>query len=227
MTLRIFCHCVFTSRVFIVIPKGTLNFSLWKCIVCWIVASVPRGVENNTPSQHWEKYYCQIFYPCSFCITVKPRRHNVTFCHMLQAHVWSSLCAKRVAESVDRWEEISAWIELQKDETGRWGEKHKRLPMSLCLWIGMLAASALKHCMRSLSFPRLLPYAYCEAESLNSIFSACCRSCATCWGRKLRLDFQRGAVTPSCKQIKMGYEQSYMCGVQSKHFACCLLSFKH
>lgn len=52
--------------VFIGIQKRTLNFSLWKCIVCWIVASVPCGVENNTPSQHtpshWEKYYCQIFW---------------------------------------------------------------------------------------------------------------------------------------------------------------------
>lgn len=39
---------------FIMIQKRTLNFSLWKCIVCWMLSFVPRGVENNTPSQHWE-----------------------------------------------------------------------------------------------------------------------------------------------------------------------------
>lgn len=173
MTLQIFCHCIFTSRLFIVIPKGTLNFSPWKCIVCWIVASVPRGVENNTPREILlpDILRCCVA-PYSFCITVKPRRHNGTCCHMLQAHVWSCLCAKWVAESVDRWEEISAWIELQEDETGRWGEKHKRLPTSLCLWMAPLAASALKHCMRSLSFPQTAPVRWL-------------------WGRIIKFHFQR------------------------------------
>lgn len=69
---RRFCRCRFHVSFFyfilfylffIVIQKGTLNFSLWKCIVCWMVGVfVPRGVENNTTSQHREKYYCQIFW---------------------------------------------------------------------------------------------------------------------------------------------------------------------
>lgn len=59
----------FHSSGFIVIQKRTLNFSLWKCIVCWMLGLVPRGVENNTPSQHWEKYYCQILWdPMSLSI---------------------------------------------------------------------------------------------------------------------------------------------------------------
>lgn len=150
----------FHVSVFIGIQKRTLNFSLWKCIVCWIVASVPRGVENNTPS-HWEKYYCQIFWDALFeslsFLSASMWSHGVIYlfyipyiyclecwqyCVLtkkvpqrdLLSHVagtCSKLCVGKVSTaSADRWEEIKTWIELQKVETGRW-RKHERLPTSM------------------------------------------------------------------------------------------------
>lgn len=165
-----------------------------------MVGFVPRGVENNTPSQHREKYYCQIFRD-AMSLSIRSASmwsNGIFFFFYIVLDLSNIVCLKQVPQQ-DLLSHVAGTYsearEASSGERGQMGKKNKHVNWTagggeknreLGTWkVGngraLVDRSAGSSCFETLRgghwlFLRPLLNACSGAESSSSIFRARRRS---------------------------------------------------